>query len=204
MTRAAELLAVALAGSVAFGGCSISRPTLERQFFVVKAERTGAPAGVRKPVALKVGLISVAPIYSGRSITYRVGELRYESDPYAAFFAAPRDLVASAVAEWLAHAQLFAVVRAPSSPVGAPYVLEGLVTELYGDMHSARQAAAVVAIHFYLHTEIDRNNPIFERAYSQRIDVSDGSAAAMMQAYGTALARILAQLEHDLAVVALP
>lgn len=199
MSRVPAALALGLA--VALGACTISRPALERQLYVLRAERTGPPAAVRKPVTLKVGLISVAATYSGRSLAYRVGDLRFESDPYAGFFAAPRDLIAREVAEWLDRAQLFAAVREPASPVGAQYVLDGLVTELYGDMRNAQHATAVVAVRFHLHTENDRNNPVFERAYMQRLDVGDGSAAAVVRGYGVALGRILAELEADLARV---
>jgi hypothetical protein len=150
-----------------------------------------------------VGLIGVAPPYSGKAFTYRVSDLRYESDPYSGFFAAPRDLVAREVAEWLDRAGLFAVVREPANPVGAPYVLDGLVTELYGDARDARHTFAVVAIRFHLHRENDRNNPLFERAYAERADAGDGTPAALVRGYGIALGRILTGLETDLATLEL-
>ncbi|MCL4801511.1 MAG: hypothetical protein KJ025_18110 [Burkholderiales bacterium] len=199
MTRAAALVALAVAGCVALGACTISRPALQRQLFVLHAERAGPPAIARKPVALKVGVISVVPTYSGRSLTYRTGELRRAADPYAGFFAAPRDLIAEEVAQWLDRSGLFAAVRDPASPVGAPYVLDGVVTELYGDVRDPGSAAAVVAVRFHLHTENDRNNPLFERAYAQRIEVGNGAPATLVKGYGDALGRILADLEADLA-----
>jgi ABC-type uncharacterized transport system auxiliary subunit len=203
MKSAPALLIAAVAAGVLLGACTISRPVLERQSFVLDATRTGPPANVRKPVALKVGLISVAPPYSGRAFTYRTGELRYEADPYAGFFAAPRDLIAREVAEWLEQAGLFMAVREPASPVGAPFVLDGLVTELYGDARDAQHTSAVVTIRFHLHTENDRSNPLFERVYTQHVGVDGGEPAALVRGYGTALARILAELEQDLAAVAL-
>jgi len=199
MRGAPASLIAAVAAGMLLGACTISRPAIERQLFVLDAERAGPPASVRKPVALKVGLISVASPYSGRALTYRTGDLRYEADPYAGFFAAPRDLVAREVAEWLGRAGLFAVVREPASPVGAPYVLDGLVTELYGDARDAQRTAAVVTIRFHLHMENDRNSPLFERVYAQRVDVDGGAPAALVGGYGTALGRILADLEADLA-----
>jgi hypothetical protein len=195
---APALLIAAVAAGMLLSGCTISRPTLERQSFVLDANRTGAPASMRKPVALKVGLISVAPPYSGRALTYRTGDLRYEADPYAGFFAAPRDLIAREVAEWLEQGGMFAAVREPASPVDAPFVLDGLVTELYGDARDGQRTLAVVTIRFHLHRQHKRNNPMFERVYTQRVDVGNGAPAALVGGYGIALGRILAGLEADL------
>lgn len=204
MTRSATKgapapLIAAVAAGILLGACAISRPALERQSFVLDADRSGPPAGVRKPVALKVGMISVAPPFSGRALTYRIGEVRYEADPYAGFFGAPRDLVTREVAEWLERAGLFSFVREPASPVGAPYVLDGLVTELYGDARNAAHTTAVLTIRFYLHAGSDRDNPLFERAYTQRADGGGGAPDALVGGFGTALGRILADLEADLA-----
>ncbi|MCC6609047.1 MAG: hypothetical protein IT515_05155 [Burkholderiales bacterium] len=197
MSRMAAI-ACAVAIGIALGACTLSRPPLERQFFVLDTKRSGPPAKIRKPVALKVGLIAVAPPYAGRAFTYRVGELRYESDPYAGFFATPRDLVAREVADWLDRSGLFAAVREPGSPIGAPYVLDGLVTELYADARDSRQTFAVVTIRFHLHRENDRDNPLFEREYTERVGAGDGAPAALARGYSAALGRILARLETDL------
>lgn len=201
MRRALATLAAATAVALALGACAISRPALEHQAFVLEATRTGPPAAVRKPVSVKVGLISVAAPYAGRALVYRIGDLRYEADPYAGFFAAPRDLVAREVAEWLDRAGLFAAVREPASPAGAPYVLDGLVTELYADARDERHTTAVVTIRFFLHPDRDRADPLFERRYSERVIVGDGTAAALALGYSTALGRVLAALEADLAAM---
>ncbi|MCZ7566054.1 MAG: hypothetical protein M5U08_21575 [Burkholderiales bacterium] len=54
---------------------------------------------------------------------------------------------------------------------------------------------------FFLHPDRDRADPLFERRYSERVIVGDGTAAALALGYSTALGRVLAALEADLAAM---
>jgi cholesterol transport system auxiliary component len=180
-------------------GCSITRPSIERHLFTLEAERSASASPVRIPATLKVGRISMQPPYGGTTFLYRTGELQYEADPYNSFFAAPNELLGHAIAQWLGRAQLFAAVREPASPLTGDYVLEGLVTELYGDLRDPQNPGAVLTIQIYVRRGDAEGALVFEHAYSQRVRTGNDSAEALARGFGTALGQILGKLEHDLA-----
>jgi len=192
---------------VATTGCSVSRPSLQRHSFSLSAEHAGKTAPVTNPAAfsatLKVGRISMQPPYGGTSFIYRTGELRYEADPYNSFFAAPNDLLGHQIAQWLDRSGLFAAVREPASPLTGDYVLEGLVTELYGDARHADQPAAVLSLQLYMRRASAEGGLVFERSYSQRVAIDNASPEALVRGYGAALSRMLGALENDLAALRL-
>lgn len=179
--------------------CSLTRPSLDRQSFALKAEGPAQVATTRIPATLKVGRISMQPPYGGTSFVYRTGELRYESDSYNSFFAAPNELLGHQIAQWLDRSGLFAAVREPASPLTGDYVLEGLVTELYGDTRVPQNAYAVLSLQFFLRRAGADREIVYERAYAQRIPIDDSAPETLVRGYGAALSRILAALEHDLA-----
>ena len=195
----------ALAVLAASAGCSITRPSLERQAFAISAERPPGQAQphnpARFPVTLKVGRIGMQPPYGGTSFVYRVGELRYEVDPYNGFLAAPNELLGQAIARWLGESGLFVAVREPASPLTGDYVLEGLVTELYGDARDTPEA--VVAIQLFVRRAGAEGGIVFEHRYVQRVPIANDSADALARGYGVALGKVLEALERDLAGVKL-
>ena len=191
---------------VAAAGCSMMRPGLERNEFALQAERPGAPAAGNpgpRQATLKVGRIGLQPPYGGTSFVYRVGELRYEVDPYNGFVASPNELLGRQIAEWLRRAGLFAAVREPASPVTGDYVLEGLVLDLHGDIRDAGQPAAVMAMEIYVRRASADRTLLLDRIYTQRVVIENDSPEALAQGYGVALTRILEALERDLAALKL-
>jgi cholesterol transport system auxiliary component len=180
-------------------GCSITRPSVERHLYSLETERSAPAATARIPATLKVGRISMQPPYGGTTFLYRTGELQYEADPYNGFFAAPNELLGHAIAQWLGQSQLFAAVREPASPLTGDYVLEGLVTALYGDLRDPRDPGAVLAIRIYVRRSDAEGALVFEHAYSQRVRTGSDSAEALARGYGAALGQVLGKLEQDLA-----
>jgi hypothetical protein len=185
-------------------GCSLTRPSLERHTFALSVE--SAPA-VHKPAvfpaALKVGRISMQPPYGGSSFVYRTGALRYEVDPYNGFVASPGDLLGHEIAQWLRRADLFAVVRETASPLTGDFVLEGLVTELYGDMRDPQKPAVVLSMQISMRRASAEGGVVFEHPYAQRVAIENASPEALVRGYGAALGEILESLERDLAVLKL-
>jgi L-alanine-DL-glutamate epimerase-like enolase superfamily enzyme len=82
---------------------------------------------------------------------------------------------------------------------GAPYILEAIVSELYGDFRLGHTPAAVVTVQFAL---LDltgaRSKVVLERTIGRRVAVQEVSPDALVRGYGTALAEILAELQKDL------
>lgn len=181
-------------------GCSLTRPSLDRHTFSLSIERSPP---VHKPAvfpaSLKVGRISMQSPYGGTSFVYRAGDLRYEVDPYNGFVASPGDLLGHEIARWLGLAGLFAAVREPASTLTGDFVLEGLVTELYGDTRDPRKPAAVLSIQISMRRASAEGGVVFERAYAQRVTIENPSPEALVRGYGTALGNILDALARDLA-----
>ena len=198
-------LLVCLVAFVAMAtGCSLTRPSLERHTFSLSIESSPPvhePAVF--PATLKVGRISMQPPYGGTSLVYRAGDLRYEIDPYNGFVASPGDLLGHEIARWLGRAGLFAAVREPASPLTGDFVLEGLVTELYGDTRNPQKPAAVLSIQISMRRASAGGGIVFERAYSQRVVIDNASPETLVRGYGSALGMVLGALERDLAVLKL-
>ncbi len=185
-------------------GCSLTRPSLERHTFALSIESSPP---VHKPAVfpatLKVGRISMQPPYGGTSFVYRAGDLRYEVDPYNGFVASPGDLLGHEIAQWLGRSGLFAAVREPASTLTGDLVLEGLVTELYGDTRDPQKPAAVLSIQISMRRASAEGGVVFEHPYTQRVAIESASPEALVRGYGTALGEILESLERDLAVLKL-
>ncbi|MGB8433981.1 MAG: hypothetical protein WCE38_06970 [Burkholderiales bacterium] len=185
-------------------GCSLTRPSLERHTFALSIESSPP---VHEPAVfaatLKVGRISMQPPYGATSFVYRAGDLRYEIDPYNGFVASPGDLLGHEIARWLGRAGLFATVREPASPLTGDFVLEGLLTELYGDTRDPQKPAAVLSIQISLRRASAKGGVVFEQAYAQRVAIENASPEALVRGYGTALGKVLDALARDLAVLKL-
>lgn len=180
-------------------GCTLTRPTIERQTFALETGRPAQVATTRFPATLKVGRISVQPPFAGTSFVYRTDELRYEVDPYNAFFASPHDLLGYQIAQWLSHSGLFAAVREPVSPLTGDYVLEGFVSEMYGDVRDPQKPAAVLSLQLSMRRAGTDSAFVFERAYRERVAIGNISSEDLVRGYGAALSRMLEALERDLA-----
>ena len=70
--------------------CSLpSRAPVTPASWMVVPERTGAPLKLRSDFWLKVGSVSVAPPFDGKSLVYRISDQRYEKDFYNVYAAIP-------------------------------------------------------------------------------------------------------------------
>jgi uncharacterized lipoprotein YmbA len=176
--------------------CSIGEPLPEATTYVVEPQMPpAAPAGARKPEALRVGNVRVAAAFSGNSLVFRASDVRYVSDPYHAFIADPASMLGDRMADWLEQAGPFASVVPPDGVRSTRYVLQASVTELYGDFRPGRQPAAVMTVQFaLLDTDSPRAKTVLARTLSRRIDLPEASFDALVRGYGAALAEILAEL----------
>jgi cholesterol transport system auxiliary component len=157
------------------------------------------PSAMRRPETLRMSNVRVAAAYAGNALVYRIDDVQYVSDPYHAFIAEPGAMLGNRMAEWLDHAGPFKTVVQPGSARSAPYVLEAMVTEIYGDFRTGRRPAAVLAVEFAL---IDQAGPrpkvLFERTITSRVDLPQASPEALVRGYGRALAEILSELIPEL------
>jgi len=84
-------------------------------------------------------------------------------------------------------------------------VLDGFVSELYGDVRNPAAPVAVITVAFYLSpTNVVAPGVIWSQEYRQRVAASSASPEAMAKAWNAALSTILADLARDLAAAELP
>jgi ABC-type uncharacterized transport system auxiliary subunit len=200
MVRQAHVLLAA----AALAGCGLSRPPVESTHYLLSATRDAPAAEAPKPVVIKVRPLRAAELYERREFLYRVDGQRVISDFYNEFAERPDAMITSAVIGWLKSAKLFTAVVEPGVPADAPYILDGSVTALYGDLQDPRKPAAVMAVQFYVVRAGNVNmEVVLDRTLQERVEVKAGTPQALAQGYNEALARILAQLERELAALEL-
>ena len=104
-------------------------------------------------------------------------------------------MLGSRMAEWLDRAGPFKTVAQPGGVAPAPYALEAVVTELYGDFRPGQPPAAVMTVQFAL---IDLSGPtstvVLERIIGRRVELPQATPDALVRGYGQALGEILTEL----------
>jgi len=198
LVRAAFVTAVAIAA-----GCSFTREAPIKQVYLVDAPLPPAAAKAHEG-ALRVGAVRVAAPFRGKNIVVREGDLRYQNDFYVEFLVPPAPMLNEQTARAMSAANVFTRVVPPGAYGQADYVLEGFVSELYGDVHAGTPAAVVTVTYFLRRANDASEVPFWSKEYRQRVSVdassTDAFATALNQAFGT----IFAELAKDLAAQTLP
>jgi cholesterol transport system auxiliary component len=201
--RALAMLApLALAALVP--GCSFTRPQPAKRRFLL--DPVLPPAAPRtQPYTVRVGTIGVAAPYRDRAMVFRVTDLKFESDFYHEFFAAPSAMVAEATGRALEASRAFARVIPPGvAGDEGDFIVEGFVDALYADGRNAGKLEAEVAIGYFLTRAAFPGGVVWSRRYVERAPIASSQAESVAEAMNTALARILAALTRDVAAIDLP
>ncbi|MFH0880492.1 MAG: hypothetical protein V2A34_12320 [Lentisphaerota bacterium] len=191
--------AVLVAGMIS--GCgTLKKAYPEKRCFVLEAARTNAalPASCAG-AALAVRAFTLPPVNKGAEFVYRFGGQEWTADFYHVFFISPEQLLADATEKWISASGVFGEVIPFSSRVQPGLVLEGYVTDLYGDYSDRERASAVMGIEFILLDESRAGSRIlFHKTYRQRVDLAARSADLLVLGWDGALEKILEGLEIDL------
>ncbi|MHC5065032.1 MAG: ABC-type transport auxiliary lipoprotein family protein [Planctomycetota bacterium] len=195
----ASILLSCLALTSAIMGCvdvsSLNREAAEQRRYVLDSRREAKlPAAGSQQ--LQVENFHVSSAYSGRSFVYRTEASAVESDFYNEFHLAPGEAVSQVLRTWLADSGLFRSVRASGSRLAPDLILEGDITELYGDYRSD-PAEAVCTIQFIL-IDASNNELLFQETMSSSIAVNGDSVSDLVAAWNRCLAEISAALEDRL------
>jgi uncharacterized lipoprotein YmbA len=165
---------------------------------MVNPERSGPPLKARTSYWLKIGSVSVAAPYDGRSLVYRLGDQRFEKDFYNVYTTLPAEMIANAERQWINQSGIFAAAVGQSNSFFPYYTLQATVNEFYGDYRVRPEA--VVSIEFFLTAENGgKGNPIIgSNRYTKRIALKDNTPAALVLGQQQALAEIFKEYEVQL------
>ena len=180
----------------ALSACSLpKRPALETSSWMVAPERTGTPYKPRTDLWLKMGSVSTAPPFDGKSLVYRLGDQRYEKDFYNIYSALPNDMVSNATRQWLNNAQIFSMTVGQGNSFFPYYNLQVSVEEFYGD-YRVRPEAVVTVEFFLTATDPQKRNPVIgKNRYTKRVALKDNTPQALTLGQQDALAQILKEYE---------
>jgi cholesterol transport system auxiliary component len=189
----------AAGAALVVAGCSIGAPAPHTTTYVLDPPQPTKTSTTRHPQTLRMGNVRVAPAFASPPLVYRTGEVQYTPDFYNAFIADPGPLLGASMAEWLDRAGPFKTVSQPGGQVNAPYALEAVVTELYGDFRPGRKPAAVMTVQFTL---VDLSGPsptvVLERFIGRRVDLGEATPDALVRGYSQALGQILEELSMQI------
>lgn len=197
-SRLRAAIAVALLG--ALSACGLSRPAPVKQTYLLQAAAPAPAVAAPRPATLKVGTIAVAAPFRGKSLVYREGELKYESDFYNEFFVSPSAMLTEGAATWLAAAGVFREVLPAGTNADGNFVLEGFVSELYGDYRDESKPAAVLTAKFFLiDNRVFSGVPVWQTELTQRVALASRSPDALAAGLNRAWSVMLADLSRELA-----
>ena len=190
---------------VTLAACSLSRPAPVKRTFLLEPTLPAA-AGTPKPAAVRIGVVNVAAPFRGKTFVFRESDLRYEADYYDEFFIAPAIMFSDATAKALAASNVFRrVVPFGAASDEGDFVLDGFVSELYGDTRDPAAPTAVLTVTYYLTpTNVIGSGVAWTREYRQRVKVAGSGTEAVARGLNAALSAILAELARDLAAAELP
>jgi len=181
-------------------GCSLKKQSPAKLRYLLEAKRPGEPSAESGRPILRVRNFHVAAPFEGGGFVYRNSDQNYETDFYHEFLVAPPSMLTEQTRQWLEASGRFRAVLGPASRLDAACSLEGNVTALYADFRDKAVPKTVLEIHFLLANEAGAASQIaFQKAYRQEVSTESRSPEALTKAWSTGLAKILADLERDLA-----
>jgi uncharacterized lipoprotein YmbA len=185
--------------ATASGCVDLKKSYPEKHSFVLDVGIPPAEPASKGTIVLKINKFRVSPLFAGRAMVYRVADLQYESDFYDEWFVAPATLVTQQVQQWMARSSGFDMVMVGSNHVEPTHLLEGTVTEFYGDFRAA--PLAVFGLDLYLLDAVRDRQPFLRRTYHREIPLSDRSSEALAIGLSEALTTVLREVAKDLAAV---
>lgn len=182
-------------------GClDLKKSYPEKRSFVLDVGAPPQETPANGVIVLKINKLRVSPLFAGRAMVYRVADLQYESDFYDEWFVAPGTLVTQQVHQWLSRSAGFETVVVGTNHVEPTHLLEGTVTEFYGDFRAAPRAVLGLELHLL---DAIHERQFFRRTYHQDVPLSDQSSDALARGLTEALRAVLVDVVKDITAVEL-
>jgi cholesterol transport system auxiliary component len=182
--------------SMFFSGCG-SRTTLNQNNFLFDVSRDMPQQKISKDIVLDVKQFSIDRAFSTKNFVYRKNKSEYETDFYNQFLINPDDMITEKTRSWLSQSGLFKWILEPGSYIDATHVLEGNITELYGDFSDESLPKAKMDIRFFL-IKLSDKSIAFGKTYESESEIKSRAAESLIEAYDKCLTNILTNLEQDL------
>jgi cholesterol transport system auxiliary component len=178
-------------------GCLDLKKTYpEKRSFVLDV---GVPQQQETPsktgMVLKIHKLRVSALFAGRAMVYRVADLQYESDFYDEWFVTPPTLVTQQMYNWLSRSGGFQLVVSGTNHVEPTHLLEGTVTEFYGDFRETPRA--VFGLELQLLDAVQEHHAFFRRTYHRDVPLADRSPDALARGLTDALRTVLIEIAND-------
>jgi len=174
----------------------------EKRSFVLDVSSESREPASESPIALKIKKFRVSPLFVGRAMVSRIGELQYEHDFYDEWFVSPGLLLTRQFHDWLSKTGRFRFVLVGTNHIEPTHLLEGNVAEFYGDYRLAQSPKAIFGIELLLLDGLNEWQVIFQRTYHKEVPLADRSPDALAEGLSQAVRLVLVDLERDIAEVA--
>ncbi len=189
---------------LALAGClNLAKSYPEKRSFVLDVTPEEREPVSESWMVLRISKFRVSPLFVGRAMVYRVAELQYENDFYNEWFVAPGTLLTQQFQNWLSTNGRFKFVLKGTNHIEPTHVLEGNVSELYGDYRVAGAPKAIFGIDLYVLDARDERQVLFTRTYRRQMPLADRSPDSLAAGLTQAVREVLADLDRDLAELSL-
>lgn len=203
--RAAKMwLCCAAMLSLTLSGClNLNKSYPEKRSFVLDVGSGQQPPAADASAVLRISRLRVSPLFAGRAMVYRVGELQYDNDFYNEWLVPPSVLLTQQFQGWLSKSSRFRFVLSGMNHVEPTHVLDGTVTEFYGDYRAGGSPHAVLGMEVMLIDDRKDEAVVFRRTYRQEVPLAGRSPDALAAGLSQAARQVLVDLDRDLGGVPL-
>ena len=181
-------------------GCG-SQQAYNKKYYMLNTTRQKESIKDENDSILEVSHFTIDSAFSGKGLVYRIGEFEYESDFYNELLVSPSAMITEKARTWLYESGFFKRVLDSGSQIDSTHLIEGNITELYGDFRDKSSPTAVMEMRIFLL----KVNPgkdlsfVFGKTYKSTAGVDSKSPEGLVKALGRCLEDIMMALERNLA-----
>ena len=187
-------------------GCGVKRrPSEQISNFLIQPEIKIPDSTFEKLSCIIIRPVTTQSSFRNLNMTYRVGEVEFESDYYNRYMTSPPNQITEAIRQWAIALHWNACPEEMPDLNADYFILRPVLQSFYGDFRD-RNPAAFVEIRFTL-THVDPScncsKVLLSELYTSRITMQSSDPAALVEAQTKAIENILNQLENRLAELVL-